>query len=200
MAALYHGTGARLRPCAAAAALRARRSAHCNSASVPRRLLICHWSRALRCAYVAHLCGSQPRIPARARGRWLAARGVATRPQEPRPLRARIGSNGYRFSPNSIETHGHLDKPAMTLLHSLANAAERYSSGFVGAESFMSSLPQEFATVNVKWNARTGTTLSVSCCTSVRTRNLQCGTMKERACICVCLIKFCVCAYIHASL
>ena len=59
-----------------------------------------------------------------------------------------------------VETHGRLGKPAMTLLHMRAHAAERHSNGYVSAASFTFRVLQELACVNVEWNARIETAIA----------------------------------------
>ena len=48
----------------------------------------------------------------------------------------------------------------MTLLHTLAHAAELHSNGFVSAASFTLRVLQELACVNVEWNTRIETAVA----------------------------------------
>ena len=100
------------------------------------------------------------RVDLRVRAGESAGAAAALRDRENRGHYGRIDSDGYKFGPISVETHGRLGTPAMTLLHTLAHAAEHHSNGFVSAASFTLRVLQELACVNVEWNARIETTVA----------------------------------------
>ena len=100
------------------------------------------------------------RVDLRTRAGASAGTAAALRDREKRGHYERIGSDEYKFVPFSVETHGRVGKPAMTLLHILAHAAERHSNGFVSAESFTSCVLHQLACANVDWNARIETAVA----------------------------------------